>query len=96
MRPAAQERWIVCYDLEYHALNVFGYSELMLEPEYREKLPEIVEKLSKSAKSVLELVQLLRFSGILEAETPTEILQRTGWPEISPSLRQAARKNKRQ
>jgi len=86
MRPAAQERWIVCYDLECYALKVFGYSELMLEPEYREKLPEIVKQLSNDAKRVLELAQLLRFSGVLEGETPTEILQHTGWPEISPSL----------
>lgn len=86
MRSAAQERWIVCYDLECYATNILGYSELILDPEYHEKIPELAEKLAKNAKLVVELVQLLRFSGILEAETPTEILQHTGWPEISPSL----------
>ena len=86
MRPAAQERWIVCYDLESAATAVAGYSELILDPEYREKIPELAEKLAKNAKRALKLVHLLRFSGILEGETPTEILQHTGWPEISPSL----------
>ena len=87
MRPAAQERWIVCYDLECAAMAIAGYSELILDPENREKIPEIAERFAKQAKRVLELAQLLRFSGILEAETPPEVLHGGGWPTISASLR---------
>jgi hypothetical protein len=87
MRPAAQERWLVCYDLEHFATNVLGYSELILDPEHREKVPELAEKLSENAKLVLELVKRLRWGNILEAERPPEILQGgSGWPELSPPL----------
>lgn len=87
MRPAAQERWLVCYDLECYSTAVLGYSELILDPENRDKVPELARKATANAKAVVELVQRLRFGNILEAETPPEILHgRSGWPEISPPL----------
>lgn len=95
MRPAAQERWVVCYELQHFATSVVGFLDLMLEPEC-EKVPELAKKAFDNAKRALELVQLLRFSGILEAETPPEVSEGPGWPKISASLRQAARKNESQ
>lgn len=90
MRPAAQERWLVCYDLEGCVLAVAGYSELILESENREKVPELAKKVCENAERALKLVQVLRFSGILEGEKPPEISQGKGWPEISTSLRAAS------
>ena len=56
MRPVAQERWLVCYDLEHFATNVLGYSELIFNPEYREKVPELAENSPRMPSWYLELV----------------------------------------
>ncbi len=86
MRPAAQERWLVCYDLECFATNVLAYSELMLDPVNRERVLELAQMAAKNAERVVELVQRLRFGTILEGEIPPEISEGI-WPELSPPLR---------
>ncbi len=83
-RPAAQERWVVCYDLEFWAMSLCGYLELCSELEGSEKLTELINRAMVTAERVLTLATMLRHSGILEAEKPPE---GKSWPVVSPSLR---------
>jgi hypothetical protein len=43
-RPPAQERWIVCYDLECAAISVLGYLELCANPESQDMVPELIKQ----------------------------------------------------
>jgi hypothetical protein len=89
-RPAAQERWIICYDLECIATHTLGLLEACSDPESQEIVHELIKKAHDSALTVLKLTRMLRFGEILEAETPPEVLERRAhkWPDISPSLKE--------